>query len=58
MLLARDIFYGKLVRLLAALDLEMHTPIHGSTWVCKRRKRIPRFVGRRPPSRHVLGDGE
>lgn len=41
----RDIFFGKLIRLLAELDLEMHTPKRGETWTCKRRpKHARRFA--------------
>jgi hypothetical protein len=41
---ARDIFFGKLIRLLQELGLEMHTPQRGETWVCKRRPKRPRFA--------------
>lgn len=39
-----DAFFGKLIRWLAAHDLEMHTPRKGETYVCKRRPRRPRFI--------------
>jgi hypothetical protein len=41
---ADDAFFGKLVRWLAAHDLEMHTPQRGETYVCKRRPKQPRFT--------------
>lgn len=41
-----DVFFGQLIKLLAALGLEMHTPQKGSTWVCKRRPKHPRFANR------------
>ncbi len=44
-----DEVFGKLTRLLAALDLEMHTPMRGSTYTCKRRQRRPRLFAA-PPS--------
>lgn len=41
---ADDAFFGKLVRWLAAHDLEMHTPQRGETYVCKRQPKQPRFA--------------
>lgn len=46
MIPARDIFFGKLVRLLAALNLEMHQNRNGSIYVCPRRRRSRKW---RPP---------
>jgi hypothetical protein len=46
-----DVFFGKLIRLLAELDLEMHTPRKGETWVCKRRPRRPPRVYVAPQDR-------
>lgn len=45
-MLARDIFFGKLIRLLRQLGLEMHTDRNGHSYVCKRRHRPSRFVRR------------
>jgi len=39
----RDIVFGAIVRWLAARGLEMHTPMKGETWVCKRRAKRPRL---------------
>lgn len=33
----RDVVFGQIVRWLAAHGLEMHTPMKGETWVCRRR---------------------
>jgi len=37
-----DVFFGKLIRLLAELGLEMHTPRKGETYVCARRPKVSR----------------
>jgi hypothetical protein len=42
--LPRDVFFGKLVRLLRERGLTMHTPIRGETYTQPKRRHI-RYVG-------------